>query len=123
MDAWLIPYDREIPVEGLAVPFLFMESENWQSRRNQPLAEALFANMDAEAYRVTIGGTSHYDFADFPLISPAAHLMGFKGPLPTQRVMRIIRAYSVAFFDSVFKGEDALTRLQLYPEAILEVKP
>jgi predicted dienelactone hydrolase len=98
MDAWLIPYDRSIPEQGLAQPFLFLNSELWRLPRNPELVDRLVLNAQEKSYRVVILGTSHYDFADMPVISPLAHFAGFKGPLPTRVVMEIINRYSTAFF-------------------------
>ena len=105
MDAWLIPFDRQIPREGLLQPFLFMQSENWSIPRNAPLAAALFANMRACAYRLTIHGTRHPDFAELPLLTPLLSLVGFRGRIDGRQQMRIINAYTLAFFDHYLKGQ------------------
>jgi predicted dienelactone hydrolase len=105
MDAWMIPFDRQIPEQGLNQPFLFMQSEKWISRRNPPLVAALYDHMKSPAYRLIISGTKHYDFTDLPELTPLAPLIGLKGPISSSRDMTIIRAYSVAFFDQVFKGQ------------------
>ena len=104
MDAWLIPYDRQIPREGLRQPFLFMQSENWPIPRNAPLAAALFANMQACAYRLTIHGARHPDFAELPLLTPLLSLTGFRGRIGSRQQMQIVNAYTLAFFDHFLKG-------------------
>jgi dienelactone hydrolase len=121
MDAWMIPYDREIAEQGLDKPLLLLQSEGWTARRNPPLVEGLFENMDSPAYRVTIRGTQHYDFADLTLVSPLATMAGFKGPLPTYRVMDIVRSYSTAFFDRALEEGEAYN-LDDLSEEIVEVE-
>jgi hypothetical protein len=51
----------------------------------------------------TILGTRHHDFSDLPLLSPLAPLMGLKGPIKGERVVKIINDYLVAFFDQTLK--------------------
>jgi dienelactone hydrolase len=119
MDAWMIPYDRAIPAAGLQQPFLFIFSESWSVPRNPALVAEMFENAHSPSYRVMILGTSHYDFADLPMISPAAHLLGFKGPLPTRVVMEIVNRYAVAFFERALQQPDSY-RLDDLNEALAE---
>jgi predicted dienelactone hydrolase len=120
MDAWLIPYDRQIPNEGLRQPFLFMQSENWPIPRNAPLAAALFANMQACAYRLTIRGARHPDFAELPLLTPLLSLTGFRGRIGARQQMRIVNAYTLAFFDHFLKGQPVSPPLLEGPMAAAE---
>jgi predicted dienelactone hydrolase len=107
MDAWLIPYDRQIPYQGLRQPFLYMQSENWTIARNAPLAAALFENMRACAYRLTIAGARHPDFSELPLLTPLLSLVGFRGRINPRLQMKIVNDYTLAFFDHFLKGQPA----------------
>ena len=53
---------------------------------------------------VTIIGTRHYDFTDLPLLSPLAPQLGIKGPINGKRVVKILNAYLIAYFDQELKG-------------------
>ena len=48
---------------------------------------------------MTILGTQHYDFADLPLYSPIAGLLGLKGPIDTSREIPLLNDFLVGFFD------------------------
>jgi hypothetical protein len=47
------------------------------------------------------------DFSDVPAFSPLAPYLGLKGPLNGERVLEIVRAYSLAFFDDTLLGKQA----------------
>jgi hypothetical protein len=73
---------------------------------------------------MTITGTTHYDFSDLLFISPASALIGFKGPLPTRRVMEIVNTFAVTFFDAAFSGTGDTALLELgesFPEVEIEL--
>jgi hypothetical protein len=119
MDAWLIPYDRAIPEQGLRQPFLFMQSEKWQARRNPALVTALYDHSGSGSYHMTIAGTGHYDFSDLPLLTPIAPLIGLKGPIPSSQMTALVNAYTTRFFNQALRGEAAnlLTDLaQQFPQ-------
>ncbi|MCJ7623236.1 MAG: dienelactone hydrolase family protein, partial [Anaerolineaceae bacterium] len=108
MDAWLEPYAREMNAEGLKIPFMFMESETWNQKEddeNPQLFDLLFKTSQADVYLLDIAGTRHYDFADIPLLTPLASMIGFKGPIDGRRVLQINNAYSLAFFDLYLKNK------------------
>ena len=116
MDAWLIPYDRQVPQQGLRQPFLFMQSENWDdplaqdagvSPRNPPLAAALFEHMRGWAYRLTIAGAKHPDFSELPLLTPLLTLTGLHGRIDPRVQMKIVDDYTLAFFDCFLRSEPA----------------
>ena len=114
MDAWMIPYDREIPREGLKQPFLYIQSERWDMPRNAPLAEALYAAMQGWACRLTIAGAHHPDFSELPLLIPVLSLAGFRGRIRPSLQMQIVNEYTLAFFDRFLKGQ---------PSQLLEQSP
>ncbi|MAT43353.1 MAG: hypothetical protein CL609_13520 [Anaerolineaceae bacterium] len=117
-DPWLVPYDREIPQTGLSQPTVMMFSESWGSDTNKELVNQLWQNQPLGAVRMSIDGTSHYDFSDLPLYSPIAHLLGLKGPIKPEREINLINDYLVTFFDQHLKNADSsLMELSAdYPE-------
>jgi predicted dienelactone hydrolase len=106
MDAWLIPYSRQIPVEGLRQPFLFMESQFWPIRRNRPLVDQLYQNMRAPFYRLVLQGAHHDSFTDLLLFVPLVNRQR-SGSLLRAPAQVAITRYSLAFFDHFLKGRPA----------------
>jgi predicted dienelactone hydrolase len=101
LDAYMSPVSETVLELGLRQPFLFMFSEAWPSVKNWKLFNELFSNSD-HATVMTILGTSHYDFSDLPILSPIAPQLGLKGPLSSERVIKIVGNYPLAFFNQVF---------------------
>ena len=73
--------------------------------RNNELSTSFIPNVNELLGVVSIDGTSHYDFADLPLLSPLAPQLGLKGPINGKRVTTIINDYLLSFFDMTLKGE------------------
>ncbi len=97
-----------------------MYSQAWPAADNLARFERLYARTASPSYQVEIDGTAHYDFTDLPAFSPLAATLGFKGPLEGERVLTIIRAYSVAFFDQEL-GNQADIYLDGIAPAFMEV--
>jgi alpha-beta hydrolase superfamily lysophospholipase len=119
MDAYLTPVSQEVLENGFSQPGLFMFSELWPSAENNRRFTQLFGHLQGPAQSLIIMGTDHYDFSDLPLLSPLAPQMGLKGPLNGQRVVAIIKAYSIAFFDQYLRNADRSllqTAIEAYPE-------
>jgi len=107
MDTYLKPVSNATLSCGLQQPFLYMFSETWLKTDNQLLFDELYANSKGENFVMYISGTAHYDFTDLPAFSPLAPALGLKGPLNGDRVLEIINAYSLAFFDQYLRGENS----------------
>ncbi|GAB4534004.1 MAG: carboxylic ester hydrolase [Anaerolineales bacterium] len=105
MDTYMSPVSDVARTEGFAAPYLAMFSQAWPKEKNNRLFAELRTALSGPLYEVHIQGTAHYDFTDLPAFSPLAPRIGLKGPLNGARVQEIVRAYSVAFFDQVFKGQ------------------
>ncbi len=104
MDAWLVPYSRQMVAEGLNVPLLLMHSQYWHARNNQPLVDALVENTQTDLYQETLAGTVHYDFTDVPGFTPLAKLVGMAGSTPPREVEAMVNESTLAFFDKYLKG-------------------
>jgi predicted dienelactone hydrolase len=84
----------------LEQPFMFMSNEG--------RAYDVGANLAAihnTGYGVIIRGTTHFDFTDLFLYSPVLKLTQAFGPIDGYRMIQIVNAYTVAFFDQTLKGE------------------
>jgi predicted dienelactone hydrolase len=126
MDAWLVPYSREIPQKGLTMPFFFFQSENWPNGANAELLPALFDHMQGPAWRLTIAGARHYNFTDIALLTPLSAPLGITGTIDGSSALKMINAYSVAYFDTVLRRKPPSTLLIApspdYPETHYEQK-
>lgn len=116
MDAWLQPYAREIPEKGLKVPFFFFQSEKWPSGANALLVPPLYDHMQAPAWRLTIAGSKHFDFSDVGLLTPLAPAIGIKGPINGPYALKMINAYSLAFFNQSLRGQSSPLLERAAPE-------
>jgi predicted dienelactone hydrolase len=105
MDAWLEPVSDQVVEDGLDQPFMFMYSETWSDRENMDRLDQIYGGLNEDGYLFTVLGTSHYDFADLPLLSPAAEALGLKGPIEGRRMLEIVQQYGLAFFDQHLRGQ------------------
>lgn len=81
----------------IARPFLFMSSERHRGY------EGLFLRRTAgPSYAAVVRGSDHYNYTDTCLLDPAHAMVG---RLPAARMLAIINAYVLAFFDQHLKGE------------------
>jgi predicted dienelactone hydrolase len=79
--------------------------------QTQTTMHAVYNSLPTDGYFVQIPGAFHIDFTDLNLLSPIFPIIGFSGPIGSQRTHEIVNAYSVAFFNQHLKGE---------PEALLD---
>jgi len=108
MDPFIRPVSYEVIDGGVPQPSFFMFSQQWKDdvdSRNNELFHKFYPNVKEPFGVVSIDGTSHYDFADLPLLSPLAPQLGLKGPISGKRVTTIINDYLLSFFDMTLKGE------------------
>lgn len=70
---------------------------------------------------LTIRGTLHPNFCDYPVLVPLRRVNG-AGPIAPRRAWRVVDIWVVGFFDHVFKGKELPDPAQT-PEAMLEVWP
>lgn len=126
MDAWLVPYSRDLPQKGARVPFLFFQSENWPNGPNAELLPALYDHTQGLAWRLTISGTKHYDFTDIALLTPLTSRLGITGSIDGRYDLKMINAYSLAYFDTVLRRKPPSALLlapsPVYPEIRYEQK-
>jgi pimeloyl-ACP methyl ester carboxylesterase len=105
------PYIRVIPPDviarGVTQPSYIMFSQDWTDdakSRNNELYAALAPGLRGSLGVVHVKGTGHYDFSDLPRLTPLAHRIGLKGPIPGKRVAAILDEALLAFFDATLRG-------------------
>jgi len=92
---------------------------------HQTTMHAAYNGLPGDGYFVQVPGMFHIDFTDLDVLSPMFPMIGFTGPIGSQRAHDIVNAYSLAFFDKHLKGEpEALLDgpAPQYPEVILETR-
>lgn len=83
----------------------------------------VYTHVPGDGYFVQVPGMFHIDFTDLDLLSPLAPVIGFSGPIGSQRAHAIVNAYTLAFFDKHLKNMPvALLNgpSASYPEVIFE---
>ena len=93
--------------------------------QTQSTMRTVYNNLPGAGYFVQVPGMFHVDLTDLDLVSPLAQMIGFSGPIGSQRAHEIVNAYSVAFFDQHLKGQSAVLLdgpAAQYPEVIFETR-
>jgi pimeloyl-ACP methyl ester carboxylesterase len=91
---------RELTDEELTREKITREQANKARADTLSRDAALMGTVPGGSYRVTVKGASHESFSDEPLISPLAKP---EAKMASQRIMHIIRRYTLAFFDKYLK--------------------
>lgn len=99
MDAWVEPIPDQTLQLSLTRPSLFMRSDEWRATENDAVLSGIAGRSETIAYWLGVEGAGHNDFVITPLLSPLAHRLGLKGPIPAGRVIPIIDRYLLGFFD------------------------
>jgi dienelactone hydrolase len=101
--------------DDIRQPFLILgepASDEYGAARNPAQrAEALFDAAETRrimqvygGYLLTVKGTQHLNFSDFPLYSPL-RFYNEAGPIDPRRAMSIINTYVLSFFDKNLRGQ------------------
>lgn len=110
MDPFMRPVSADVIEKGLSQPSFFMFSQGWADdaeSRSTPLFRKFIPQVVNNLGVVSIDGTRHYDFSDLPLLSPIAPQLGLKGPLNGARVVEIVNAYLLDFFELTLRGRES----------------
>jgi predicted dienelactone hydrolase len=109
MDPYMEPVSRSVLEEGISLPVMAIFSQAWYDdwENDERGFEQFYANTGGWKLLTYLQGTTHMDFSDVPAFSPLAPYLGLKGPLNGERVLEIVRAYSLAFFDHTLLGKQA----------------
>jgi hypothetical protein len=95
---------------SLDIPFMFMNSEPSMALGgvNQTLIEYMMGRAHAAIYSITVRGSRHNNFMDLSVFSPVLkYTGGMVGKIDGDKMLRIMNAYIVAFFDRHLKGIDS----------------
>jgi predicted dienelactone hydrolase len=97
---------------AIATPFMFMGS-----KRFIDYEEVFAKHTSGDAYTLTIPEADHYDFTDMTLLLREHPMIG---TVDGSRMIKIVNAYTLAFFDTYLRGKPAKllqADQQPYPEA------
>ena len=118
LDSWLLPVDDTVLDQGPSQPFLFISTPRWLGPDNQARGQAIFNDLTADGYNLTLDHTQHYDFTDLALLSPLTPQLGLSGSIDSAYSLNIQNEYLLAFFDHYLRSKPAglLTEPSPYPE-------
>lgn len=125
MDGWLYGDLIDHPPE---IPFMFMNSEGSTALANgiiQKLNDYMMGKSNAFIYSITVMGSKHMNFTDLSVWSPVLKHMGTFGKIDGENMLKIMNAYTVAFFNKHLKGIDSPLLngpSPAFPEVILKVR-
>jgi len=99
---WFIRFKPEPSDEQLLNWKMTREQWNQNRDRIESRVNGYFQKIISGSYRVTLNGASHETFSDTPLFAPKVDLeiLAFRF-----RMMRIVRTYTLAFFDRHLRNE------------------
>jgi hypothetical protein len=73
---------------------------------NRLVLEQMMGKSNNDAYNITVRGSMHVDFTDGALV-PALKYIGMSGEIDGQKMVKIVNAYTLAFFNKYLKGIDS----------------
>ena len=103
----------------LKQPFMFMLNEVAGF-----YTSGILRKLNNTSYALAVRGTTHFNFTDLVLYSPVLKFTREFGPIEGDRMVKIINAYAVAFWDEYLKGEISPllhSPSTDFPEVIIEV--
>jgi hypothetical protein len=75
---------------------------------NQTLIEYMMGRSNASIYSITVRGSRHNNFMDLSVFSPVLkYIGGLVGEIDGNKMLKIMNAYIVAFFDKHLRGIDS----------------
>lgn len=99
MDPWVSPFTEEDLELTMTKPALYMRSGDWLGTPEDALLSGIAARGEAVTYNVGISNADTNDFVMVPLLTPLASQFGWKGPIPSGRIITIVDNYLLGFFD------------------------
>ncbi len=92
------PQYNAVDAGHIQQPLLLMAAEG-----GKYIERGVFEAASGPAYLVTVEGAIHHNFSDLSLISPLSSALGFMGSIDGSQMVRIMNAYTLAFFDRHLK--------------------
>ena len=84
---------------GLSQPLLFLSAPDWISASNQQTGAAFYTASENDRYLLTVAGSDHFDFSDFPDFSPLTPYLGVAVTDQGDITQDAVQAYTLAFFN------------------------
>lgn len=105
-DGWYEPLPQTVLSGPLRQPFMFMQSETkiWKMDNLERL-DMLYQGVRAPAFHLKLAGVLHYDFGDYPLLTPLNGLLPERGTLDGERTLQVMDEYLLAFFGRYLKNQ------------------
>jgi len=100
--------------QPLEVPYLMLR------RDTEPSSDYLLRASRSDYYRVEVAGTTHLDFTDDPVVLPILKWVGVFGPIATDRIVEIVNAVELRFFDGYLRGGPKPRFEGQFPELTVE---
>jgi predicted dienelactone hydrolase len=90
-------------------PYMYMSSEPALSlgKLNQTVFDYIMDRSDAAVYSMSVTGSKHLNFTDLSIWSPVMKHMSAFGKIDGEKMLKIMNAYTVAFFNKHLKGIDS----------------
>ncbi len=122
LDSWVLPVNDTVLESGPSQPFMFISTPRWLGPENQARGQAIFQNLTADGYELTLADTQHYDFTDIVLLSPLTPQLGLSGNINSAYSITIQNEYLLAFFEQYVRERPStlLTQPSSYPELTIE---
>jgi predicted dienelactone hydrolase len=100
--------------QPLQTPYLAMVREGGHS------LDYLLPASRSDFYRVEVRGAQHLDFTDDPIVLPSLKWVGYSGTIDAERMIEIINAVSLEFFDAYLRGAAKPRFDAAFPELIVQ---
>jgi dienelactone hydrolase len=90
-------------------PYMYMSSEPATSlgKLNQTVFDYMMEKASTDVYCITVMESKHENFMDLSVYSPLLKYTGLLGNMDGQKMLRIMNAYTLAFFERHLKGIDS----------------
>jgi dienelactone hydrolase len=122
LDPWVEPIPDRVLAISAPRPALYLRSDDWRGSENDAILRGIAERSTETTYWIGVEGATENDLVATPLLSPLAGRLGWKGPIPTGRVIPIIDRYLVGFFDVFLLGTGpAALDTASFDEVTLEV--
>ncbi|MCP4415815.1 MAG: hypothetical protein GY805_04285, partial [Chloroflexi bacterium] len=81
LDSWVLPVSDSVLEQEPGQPFLFIGTPFWLGEDNQARGQTIFNNLSQDGYLLSLENTAHFDFTDFPLLTPLTPQLGLSGTI------------------------------------------
>ena len=104
LDGWNVPIPQNVIDDGLNIPLLYIGRPEWDTTLNYEKLDTLLARSSANADKLILEGTKHFDYSDTPYFSTMAKKFGISGKLPAEEILSTLNRQIITFFDKHLKN-------------------